>query len=126
MEGGDPVTFPRRSPFPRSTTPLRRSALARGTNQLQAKPLPPAELARRRAVREEVFARDGGCRLAGVEGAGRCFGQPMTFHHRRKASQGGAYTVANGACLCSGHNDQLEADADLAALGVVLGLVIRA
>lgn len=80
----------------------------------------------RAAVREEVFERDGYvCQLAAYrDQAGSCFG-PLTLHHKKKASQGGAYSVANGVALCSSHNCRLEAEADLAALGERLGLVIR-
>lgn len=74
-------------------------------------------------MRALVFARDRRCRLGGVPGAGRCYGR-LTYHHRRKASQGGSYSVDNGAALCAHHNDALEADADLAALGRALGLVL--
>lgn len=92
---------------------------------MKAKRLPAAEQRRRAEVREAVFRRDQVCQLAGVDGAGRCFGGP-TFHHRRKAGQGGEYSVENGALLCAHHNDELEANADLAALGRRLGLVKRA
>lgn len=79
----------------------------------------------RPSVRAAVFARDGyRCRLADVDGAGRCFGG-LTFHHVRKESQGGVYTVDNGASLCAHHNDELEANADLAAIARRLGLVER-
>ena len=55
-----------------------------------------------------VFERDGHqCRLRWRMEAGDCFG-PLTYHHLRKASQGGAYTMENGACLCAGHNVWVE------------------
>lgn len=79
------------------------------------------EYRRREAVREAVYERDGGCLLAHHS---PCHGS-LTPHHRRKASQGGAYTVENVAALCVWHNDQLEADADLAAYGRSIGLVLR-
>lgn len=76
-------------------------------------------------VRQAVFARDRWrCQLEGVAGAGSCLGR-LTYHHRRKAGQGGAFTMENGATLCWSHNKRLEQDADLARLGVELGLVIR-
>jgi hypothetical protein len=75
-------------------------------------------------VRLAVFARDRVCRLKGVDGAGPCFGGP-TFHHVRKEGQGGEYTEENGALLCAGHNDLIEADADVAAIARKLGLVKR-
>jgi len=103
---------------------MKRSPLKRG-KPLRAKPLSHAERERRADVREDVAKRDGRrCRLDGVAGAGRCFG-PLTFQHCRKASQGGAYSVENGALLCSHHNCELEASADLAAIGAALGLVVR-
>lgn len=84
--------------------------------------------ARRRAqagIRAQVFDRDSyRCALRDVAGAGRCYG-PLTPHHRRKASQGGGYTLANLRTLCSHHNDLLESRADVAAIGEELGLVVR-
>lgn len=77
-----------------------------------------------RATREEVFARDGWrCRLLAVDGH-RCYG-PLTFHHRRKAGQGGGYTLTNGAAVCATGNSALEADADLARAARAIGLVVR-
>lgn len=83
----------------------------------------PTPLTRREKVqiRDAVFRRDGGCLLAGH---GRCFGG-LTAHHVVKAGQGGAYSLANLRTLCAHHNDQLEADADLARVAVGLGLVVR-
>jgi hypothetical protein len=51
----------------------------------------------------------------------RCMGR-LTFHHLKKAGQGGEYTEANGACLCVFHNDDVENDPRRYQL---LGLVIR-
>lgn len=83
-----------------------------------------AQLDAEAAVRAVVFARAGHrCQLAAVAGAGPCWGG-LTYQHRRKASQGGKYTVENGAALCAHHNTELEANADLARLGVQLGLVV--
>lgn len=75
-------------------------------------------------IRQAVFDRDGRCLLADLPGAGRCFGH-ITVHHRRKAGQGGAYTMANLVSGCSHHNDELEADADLAAVAREWGFVVR-
>jgi 5-methylcytosine-specific restriction endonuclease McrA len=73
-------------------------------------------------IREAVFRRDSHrCQLADLGG---CFGG-LTPHHRRKASQGGGYNLANLATLCAHHNDELEADADLARLARERGLVVR-
>lgn len=85
-----------------------------------------ADLPRRKAVKQAVHERDGWrCLLAGVPGAGECFGR-LEMHEVVKASQGkDTYTVENGRSLCSSHNGRLESDADLAALGVELGLVYR-
>lgn len=93
-------------------------------SKLRARPLPEQERARRLDVRRAIVARDRGCLLALVPGAGDCFGG-LTPHHRRKASDQGAYNEANLVCLCAGHNDRLESDADLAAIGRELGLVVR-
>ena len=88
---------------------------------------PKQKLTRReeQAIREEIYQRDRVCQLAGVRGAGPCFGGP-TFQHKRKASQGGEFSVENGALLCCGHNTRIEAEADLAALAHSLGLVVKA
>jgi hypothetical protein len=60
-------------------------------------------------VREVVFARDGHrCLLF----SSLCRGGP-TFHHRRKAGAGGAYTVENGATLCEFHNGHVEDNPDM-------------
>lgn len=75
-------------------------------------------------VRQEVFSRDGECLLAEMSA---CHGGP-TFHHRRKASAGGAYVSANGALLCAGHNDLIEDDPAPFVHGGAfahLGLVVR-
>lgn len=58
-------------------------------------------------VREAVKRRDGFCLMFVWEGAGPCrFGE--TYHHRRKASSGGAYVEANIVLLCAYHNDLIE------------------
>lgn len=93
-------------------------------SRLRAKPLPDDEKERRRLIRREVWQRDRRCLLYLVPGAGECFGGP-TYHHRRKDGQGGAYSVANGATLCAGHNSGIEADADLSKLAESLDLVVR-
>ena len=105
--------------MPRRATALRR------TSFLPRPRFDPDALADRRLIREAVFARDRWtCLLAGVEGAGPCFGM-LTVHHRRKASGGGAYRLNNLATLCALHNDALESDADVARIGVALILVVR-
>lgn len=86
-----------------------------------------AELPEHDRVRAAVFARD--ChkcqaKVRGVLTRWRCSG-PLTFHHIRKAAQGGRYTEDNGVALCAGHNDILEADADAAAEAEAVGLVVR-
>jgi hypothetical protein len=58
------------------------------------------------AIRQAVFDRDRGCRLAGST-LGPCFG-PLTFHHLWKASQGGTWSTRNGLTLCAHHNDTIE------------------
>lgn len=125
---------PRRKPLARSSKPLARSRIR---SKSRARPRPATSRQTRRSaeksaralehdeIRQQVFARDGfRCRLRGVPGAGRCLG-PLSYHHRRKGGQGGSYTVENGAALCIGHNDRLEADADLALLARTMGLVLK-
>lgn len=87
--------------------------------------LTTAEKDRRAVERQAVFEAAGyKCQLVGIPEAGRCFGG-LTFHHRRKAGQGGGYIRQNGAALCAHHNDEIEADADLAVLAHELGLVVK-
>lgn len=105
---------------------MKRTELKRGRKRI--KPVSDKRRAQWEAedeVRQAVFARDRWrCQLEGVAQAGPCMGR-LTFHHRRKASQGGPFTAENGATLCAHHNAALEQDADLARLGVELGLVVR-
>ena len=82
----------------------------------------PEMAARQRAVREAVIARDGGCLLAGLTDH-PCMGR-LTFHHRRKASAGGIYAVANGATACALHNGWIE-DCPTEARRLFPGLVVR-
>jgi 5-methylcytosine-specific restriction endonuclease McrA len=86
--------------------------------------LTTAEKRERDAIRDRVFRRDGRCVIADLPNAGDCYGL-ATPHHRRKASQGGSYTEANLVTCCAHHNDQLEADADLAAAARAAGHVVR-
>lgn len=88
-----------------------------------------------RAVRDAVFARDGHrCRLRDHVGTilrfddwevdvPDCFGG-LSYHHRRKAGAAGAYTEANGATLCIGHNRWVE-DAPDAAASLDPFLIVR-
>jgi hypothetical protein len=80
----------------------------------------------RRAVREQVFERDGHmCVLKPLVADGSvppCRGKRETFHHLEKASAGGDYTVENGVTLCAGHQVFVE---DHPAEATGLGLVIR-
>ncbi len=113
---------------------MKRSAIKRGKPLARGKRLSPrsakreAEAAERFVVRERVFARDGHqcvvprlAALAGVASAvvGACFG-PLTYHHLKKASAGGPYTVDNGASTCAFHNGWIE---DHPYLARSLGLV---
>lgn len=74
----------------------------------------------RREIRERVFARDGFRCQANWPDV-ECYG-PLTVHHLKKASQGGAYTEANLVSLCSHHNSLVE---DFPVTAELLGLVIR-
>ena len=58
------------------------------------------------SLRRRVFARDGGCVLAGETDI-ECLG-PDTVHHRRKAGAAGAWSLSNLVCLCAGHNVDIE------------------
>lgn len=99
------------------------------------RPLPPqsdkraGESEARRIVRLAVIARDRICQvhvIAQAQGryVGPCSG-PLTYGHRRKASQGGAYSMENGLAECVGHNCALEQNADLARWAHSVGLVVR-
>jgi 5-methylcytosine-specific restriction endonuclease McrA len=112
--------------------PPKGAGWARRTGRLPAQSTKrKADKARREAVREAVFLRDGYlCRLSpyrslNQEGRdwGPCFGVPLTFHHLIKASHPlGTYTEENGTTLCSGHNDMIE---DWPKEAEAIGLVIR-
>lgn len=88
------------------------------------------KLAERSITRELVYARDRHrCQVAVLGAAtahdvGPCYGHP-TPHHRRKDGQGGGYTMANLVTACAHHNDEMEADADLARWAHGVGLVVR-
>ena len=122
----------RGGPLKRTTPLARGKGLGRGTKNLErgkalaAKPLEREEAKRRALVRGAVFARDGfACVLAArpeaLEVLGPCFGR-LTYHHVRKAGQGGPYTLENGLTLCLGHNGAVE---DHPTAAHLLGLVDR-
>lgn len=86
-----------------------------------------AELKLRPAIREAVFARDGGCLMSpwrSDQDWGTCYGI-LTPHHVLKASQGGEYTEDNLITLCAHHNNALESDADMARRAEAAGFVQR-
>ena len=95
---------------------MKRGKPLRRVSKKRAKEKPERD-----TVRQAVFERDGRCRLTGM-GVGECFGPP-TYHHIRKASQGGQYTVQNGAMLCAFHNGEIEKSAEVALRACALGLV---
>jgi hypothetical protein len=109
---------------------VKRTALRRTTRLSPRSAKALAAAASHDVTRHLVFARDGHrCQVAVVAAAtgralGGCYG-PLTPHHRRKASAGGAYRVPNLVTACSQHNDAMEADADLAAWAHTVGLVVR-
>lgn len=77
----------------------------------------------RGAVRAKVFERhDNTCMLLDLDVGHVCSG-PLTPHHLRKASQGGAYSEDNMAPLCAGGNTWVE---DAPFIAWKLGLVVRA
>jgi hypothetical protein len=120
------MTLRRRTPLRRHQPLTSRATLARSGRLRAESPKRRNERDARRAVRDEVFARDGwSCQVAArVPDPGSCAG-PLTPHHRRKAGQGGAYSVENISAVCAHHNERLEADADLAARARAAGLVVR-
>jgi hypothetical protein len=90
-----------------------------------------ADLERRKAVREAVYERDGGCLLREETDLGRqarelgwlpCFGD-LTPHHLHKASAMGPYTEENIVALCAHHNHYVELHHTEAQ---ILGLEVRA
>lgn len=86
---------------------------------IRSKRLSGNEQARRREVRERVFARDRGCLLASVLVGRPCSGIP-TVHHLHKASAGGGYSLDNLVWLCASMNLWVEDNPDRAwALGLV-------
>lgn len=102
MPAGKPLE--RRTPLPRAGAPGRTRPRRAGTD--------PGRAARREAealVRRGCAERDRGCRLSGAAGTGPCAGR-LTFHHLRKASQGGPYAPHNGLTLCVAHNEWVETD----------------
>lgn len=81
-----------------------------------------AQNAVRRDVTEQVFERDGYvCRLASKPETGPCFG-PLTPHHLKKKSAGGADSLANQVTLCAQHNSWVE---DWPVKARELGMVVR-
>jgi len=90
---------------PLRTDPAKTQEWQRRSRQgLRASRLTPAERRRRREVAEAAAERDGGCRLAHLGG---CAG-PLTAHHLRKSSSGGAYVSENIVSLCAFHNTFVE------------------
>lgn len=133
------MTLERRKPLRRGKPLQGRATLAR---RARLQPVSKARRGKRdehRAVRDEVFARDGWtCRLAEHVGdivttdllgtrtrvVPDCWG-PLTFHHRRKAGAQGAYTEANGLTLCAGGNGWVEDNPDAAQALAGTVLVVR-
>jgi hypothetical protein len=114
----------KRSPLRRKTPLEGRSELRRGRRLPQRSKATARSTDERDEIRQAVFDRDRVCLLRGVAGAGPCFG-PLTPHHRRKSGAAGAYSMDNLRALCAGHNDGIEADAELSALATALNLVVR-
>ena len=79
----------------RKITPIRKNTLDPG--------FPPE-------VRDEIFARDGGCVLRGWADAPIPCGGGLTAHHRDLVGMGGTsnpgvHVAANGVCLCWHQHD---------------------
>ena len=58
-------------------------------------------------IRLRVFQRDRRCVLSVLDDTHRCLG-PLTPHHRRKASSGGAYSLLNLISICARGNGDIE------------------
>jgi len=101
--------------------PLRRGKPLRAQSEKRA-----SAAEERKEVREAVYRRDRWtCVLERTsrqrDDVPPCHG-PLTPHHLRKASAGGAYSEENLVTLCRFHNGWVE---DEPKLATELGLVIR-
>lgn len=89
----------------------RHTRLKRGLKPMRYRSAKTAaERADAQAVIDKVYARDGGCLLAGHDDdpvVGPCRGV-LTPHHLRKDGQGGAWSPGNIVTLCAGHNSWVE------------------
>lgn len=79
-----------------------------------------ADAERRAVVYLRALERDRGCLLRALPGH-ECLG-PLTPHHLRKASQGGAFEPENIVTLCALGNDEVE---DHPAQAIEMGLVVN-
>lgn len=108
----------------RRGAPLQsRSSLARTSRLAPVSPKRRTQNQRdhTRAVRDEVYARDGWACIAGHLPTHRCMGG-LSPHHLRKSGQGGKYTLGNLVTLCASMNTWVEDEPNLA---YELGLVVR-
>lgn len=122
LTGGPVVELP--VPPEVQVTPIPKAGPKPKATRKRVKPMSDkrrAGISERAAVRAAVFERDGHrCVVHGLPDAGPCHG-PLTPHHVRKASQGGAYAVSNLVAACEGHNSAIEDRPDWAhAHGLVL------
>jgi hypothetical protein len=86
----------RRQPIARSSVPLKRTPLARRSAQRRS------EDRERKQVREQVYARDGGCIMRAYGG---CAG-PIDVDEIVSRGRGGSYLdVDNCQALCRRHHD---------------------
>ena len=111
----------KRTPLSRNTPKAREWASGRRTRLKSRSARKRADKPSEDKVRAVVFALDRErCRMAD-DPETTCGGE-LTYHHLRKASAGGAYSVENGATLCVDHNGWVE-DNPIAARR--LELVVR-
>ncbi len=99
----------------RRLTPLRtRSALTRSkplersvSDQLRRTSRKRKALGVPKPIREQVLARDLGCRALRLVPEVRCWG-PVDPHHVLRRSQGGEDTVENLISVCRAHHDWIH------------------
>lgn len=114
-----PVTLQRKTPLRATPLPRSRKPVKFVSDRRRA------ERGQRDAERLFVLSRDGGCLLRGRLDIPHWCSGGDSFHHIVKAWKRPPYDRRHGVCLCFFHNGLLEADADFAAKGHELGLVVR-
>ena len=86
------------------TKSLERTALG---DQLRRSSRKRKALGVPKPIRDQVLARDQGCRALRLVPEIRCFG-PIDPHHVLRRSQGGKDTVENLIAVCRAHHDWIH------------------